>query len=49
VRQSSASKNVNVEAEKATVLEAVARQQPLKIQQNGKNLVCAAVNFRVLN
>jgi hypothetical protein len=36
VRQSSLSKNVNTEAEEATALEAVARRQPMKIQQTEK-------------
>jgi hypothetical protein len=38
VRQSSASKDVNMEAEEATVLEAVTRRQPVKIQQTEKTL-----------
>jgi hypothetical protein len=33
VRESPASKDVSTEAEKATVLEALTRRQPLKIQQ----------------
>jgi hypothetical protein len=33
VRQSLASKDVNMEAEEAVALEAVTRQQPVKIQQ----------------
>jgi hypothetical protein len=33
VRQSPASKDVNTEAEEATVLEAVTRRQTVKIQQ----------------
>jgi hypothetical protein len=33
VRQSSASKNVNAEADKATALEAVTRRKPVKIQE----------------
>jgi hypothetical protein len=37
VRQSPASKDVNKEAEKATVLKAVTRGQPVKIQQTNKN------------
>jgi hypothetical protein len=41
VRQSPASEDVNMEAEEATVLEAVTRQQPVKIQQTG------VVNCRV--
>jgi hypothetical protein len=36
VRQSPASKNVNTEAEKATALEDVTRQQPVKTQQTKK-------------
>jgi hypothetical protein len=36
VRQSSASKVVNTEAEEATVLEAVTRRQPVKIRQTEK-------------
>jgi hypothetical protein len=36
-RQSPASKNVNTEAEEATVLEAVTRRQPVKIQQTEKS------------
>jgi hypothetical protein len=36
VRQSSASKDVNTEAEEATALEAVTRRQPVKIQQTEK-------------
>jgi hypothetical protein len=36
VRQSPVSKNVNTEAEEATVLEAVARRQMVKIQQTEK-------------
>jgi hypothetical protein len=36
VSQSSVSKNVNTEAEEATVLEAVTRRQPLKIYQTDK-------------
>jgi hypothetical protein len=36
VRQSSASKDVNTEAEKATELEAVTRRQPVKIRQTEK-------------
>jgi hypothetical protein len=37
VRQSPASKDVNTEAEETTVLEAVTRPQPLKIQQTEKS------------
>jgi hypothetical protein len=33
VRQSSASKDVNTEAEEATALEAITRRQPVKIKQ----------------
>jgi hypothetical protein len=33
VRESSAIKDVNSEAEEATMLEAVTRQQPVKIRQ----------------
>jgi hypothetical protein len=36
VRRSPASKGVNTEVEKATALEAVTRQQPVKIQQTEK-------------
>jgi hypothetical protein len=36
VRQSSAGKDVNTEAEEATELEAVIRRQPVKIQQTEK-------------
>jgi hypothetical protein len=36
VRQLSASKDVNTEAEEATALEAVTRRQPMKIQQTEK-------------
>jgi hypothetical protein len=36
VRQSPASKDVNTEAEEATVLEAITRRQPVKIQQTEK-------------
>jgi hypothetical protein len=36
VRQSSASKDVNTEADGATGLEAINRQQPVKIQQTKK-------------
>jgi hypothetical protein len=36
VRQSLASKDVNVEAEEGTALEAMTRQQPVKIQQTEK-------------
>jgi hypothetical protein len=36
VRQSQDSKGVNTEAEEATVLEAVTRRQPVKIQQTAK-------------
>jgi hypothetical protein len=36
VRQSPASKDVNTEAEEATVLEAFTRRQPMKIQQTEK-------------
>jgi hypothetical protein len=36
VRQPSASKDVNTEAEEATSLEAVARRQTVKIQQTEK-------------
>jgi hypothetical protein len=36
VRQSPASKDVKTEAEEATALEAVTRQQPAKIQQTEK-------------
>jgi hypothetical protein len=39
-----ASKGVNMEAEEATAIEAVTRQQPVKIQHN---LVRAVVNCRV--
>jgi hypothetical protein len=46
VRQSPAIKDVNMEAEEATALEAVARRQPVKIQQT-EVLVRAVVNCRV--
>jgi hypothetical protein len=46
VRQSPVSKNVNTEAEEATVLEAVIRQ-PVKTQHTGEDLVHAVVNCRV--
>jgi hypothetical protein len=36
VRQSPASKDVNMEAEEATALETVTRRQPVKIQQSEK-------------
>jgi hypothetical protein len=36
VRESSASKDVNTEAEEATALEAVTRRQPVKIQESEK-------------
>jgi hypothetical protein len=36
VRQSLASKDMNMEAEEASVFEAVTRQQPVKIQQTEK-------------
>jgi hypothetical protein len=36
VRQSSASKDVNTEAEEATAMNAVTRRQPVKIQQTEK-------------
>jgi hypothetical protein len=36
VRESPASKDVNTEVEKAMALEAVTKQQPLKIQQTEK-------------
>jgi hypothetical protein len=36
MRQSSASKDVNTEAEGCVVLEAVTRQQPVKMQQTEK-------------
>jgi hypothetical protein len=36
VRESPASKNFKMEAEEATALEAVSRQQPVKIQQTEK-------------
>jgi hypothetical protein len=36
VTQSPASKDVNVEAEKATALEAVTKRQPMKIRQTEK-------------
>jgi hypothetical protein len=36
VRQSPASKDVNADAEEATVLEAVTRRQPVKIQHTEK-------------
>jgi hypothetical protein len=36
VRQSSESKGVNMESEEATALEAVSRQQPVKIQKTEK-------------
>jgi hypothetical protein len=36
VRQSLASKGVNKDAEEATALEAIARRQPVKIQQTEK-------------
>jgi hypothetical protein len=38
VRQSQASKDMNTEAEEATALEAITRQQPVKIQQTEKTL-----------
>jgi hypothetical protein len=38
VRQSPASKDVNTEAEEATALEAVTKQQPVKTQQTEKIL-----------
>jgi hypothetical protein len=37
VRQSPVSKDVNVETEEATALEAVTRRQPVKIQQTEKS------------
>jgi anti-sigma factor RsiW len=37
VRQSPASKDAKTEAEEATVLEAVTRRQPVKIQQTEKS------------
>jgi hypothetical protein len=36
VKQSPVSKDINVEAEEATALEAVTRQQPVKIQHTEK-------------
>jgi hypothetical protein len=36
VRQSPTSKDVNTEVEEATALEAVTRQQPVKMQQTEK-------------
>jgi hypothetical protein len=36
VRQSSANKDMNTEAEESTALEAVTRRQPVKIQQTEK-------------
>jgi hypothetical protein len=36
VRESSASKDVNMDAEQATALEAITRRQPVKIQQTEK-------------
>jgi hypothetical protein len=36
VRQPLASKDINMEAEEATALEVVTRQQPVKIQQTEK-------------
>jgi hypothetical protein len=36
VRESPASKDVNMEAEEATTLEAVTRRQPVKKQRTGK-------------
>jgi hypothetical protein len=36
VRQSSASKDVNMKAEDSTTLEAVTRRQPVKMQQTEK-------------
>jgi hypothetical protein len=36
VRESPASKDVNTEVEEATALEAVTRQQPVKIQHTEK-------------
>jgi hypothetical protein len=38
VRESLASKDVNMEAEEATVLETVTRQQLVKMQQTEKTL-----------
>jgi hypothetical protein len=38
VRRSSASKDVTTDAEEATVLEAVTKHQPMKIQQTEKTL-----------
>jgi hypothetical protein len=38
VRQSPTSKDVNMKAEEDTALEAVTRQQPVKIQQIEKTL-----------
>jgi hypothetical protein len=38
VRQLLASKDMNTEAEKATVVEAITRQQPVKTQQTKKIL-----------
>jgi hypothetical protein len=46
VRQSSASKSVNMETEETTALEAVIRLQPVKIQET-ENLVHAVVKCRV--
>jgi hypothetical protein len=37
VRQSTASKAVNMEAEEATALKAVTRRQPVKIRQTEKS------------
>jgi hypothetical protein len=38
LKQSPASKDMNMEAEEAMALEAVARQKPVKIQQTKKTL-----------
>jgi hypothetical protein len=45
VRQSPANKDVNTEAEEPTILEAVTRRQPVKIQQT-EELIRAVVNCR---
>jgi hypothetical protein len=47
VRQSLASKDVNMEPKEGTALKAITRKQPVETQKTEKNLVHAVVNGRL--
>jgi hypothetical protein len=46
VRQSLDTKDVNMEPEEATALEAPTRQQPVKVQET-EDFICAVMNCSV--